>query len=114
MSANFTPTTAELSLVNQIFAQADKQKLGILTGDVAVKVFGGAKLPGSVLGEVWSLVDEENNGWLSKKGAAMAVRLIAHAQKGEKVSVALLNKRQFLCRPPPPPLFWHVCIDTPQ
>lgn len=92
MSANFTPTTAELSLVNQIFAQADKQKLGILTGDVAVKVFGGAKLPGSVLGEIWSLVDEENNGWLSKKGAAMAIRLIAHAQKGEKVSAALVNK----------------------
>lgn len=95
MSATFTATSAELSLVNQIFAQADKQKLGILTGDVAVKVFSGAKLPGSVLGEIWNIADEENNGWLSKKGAAKALRLIGHAQKGEKPSAALLNKRQF-------------------
>lgn len=94
MSTNFTATPAELSLVSQIFAQADKQKLGILSGDVAVKVFGGAKLPGSVLGEIWSIADEENNGWLSKTGAAKALRLIAHAQKGEKVSTTLLSKRQ--------------------
>jgi epidermal growth factor receptor substrate 15 len=93
MSANFKPTTAEYSLVNQIFAQNDPQKLGILTGDVAVRVFGGAKLPGAVLGEVWSIVDKENNGWLSRKGVAMALRLMAHAQKGEKVSPTLLDKR---------------------
>lgn len=93
MSAPFTATPAELGLVNQIFARADQQKLGILNGEVAVQVFSGAKLPGSVLGEIWNIADEENNGWLSKKGAAKAVRLIAHAQNGEKVSTALLTKR---------------------
>ncbi|KAF9452834.1 hypothetical protein P691DRAFT_148520 [Macrolepiota fuliginosa MF-IS2] len=92
MSAIFSATPAELSLVNRIFAQADKQKLGILTGDVAVNVFSGAKLPGPVLGEIWSIADEENNGWLSKTGAAKALRLIAHAQKGEKPSPVLLTK----------------------
>ncbi|KAF9228776.1 hypothetical protein BS17DRAFT_691519 [Gyrodon lividus] len=92
MSSSFTPTSPELALVNQIFAQADTQKIGILTGDVAVKVFGGAKLAPTVLGEVWGIADDDNNGFLTKKGVAIAVRLIGWAQKGEKVSQALLNK----------------------
>ncbi|KAI6036889.1 hypothetical protein BKA83DRAFT_684365 [Pisolithus microcarpus] len=91
-TSNFTPTPAELVLVNQIFAQADTQKIGILTGEVAVKVFGGSKLPSTVLGEIWSIADEENNGYLTKKGVAVALRLMGHAQKGEKVDKSLLSK----------------------
>jgi epidermal growth factor receptor substrate 15 len=94
MSTKFSPTPAELALVSQIFAHADPQKLGILTGDVAVRVFGGAKLGPTVLGEIWSIADEDNNGWLPKKGVAIAVRLMGWAQKGEKVTQALINKRQ--------------------
>lgn len=92
MASHFTATPAELALVNQIFAQADTQKIGILTGDVAVRVFGGAKLAPTVLGEIWSIADEDNNGFLTRKGVAIAVRLMGWAQKGEKVSQALLNK----------------------
>ncbi|KAL1746995.1 hypothetical protein HDZ31DRAFT_32999 [Schizophyllum fasciatum] len=92
MSTSFSPTPAELALVNQIFAQGDPQKLGVLTGEVAVRIFGGAKLPPAVLGEVWNIADEDNKGWLSKKGVAVAVRLMGWAQKGEKVTSALLNK----------------------
>jgi epidermal growth factor receptor substrate 15 len=94
MSTNFSPTPAELTLVSQIFAQADPQKLGVLTGDVAVRVFGGAKLPPTTLGEIWNLSDEDNKGWLPKKGVAIAVRLIGWAQKGEKITQALANKRK--------------------
>ncbi|KAL1730302.1 hypothetical protein EV714DRAFT_211293 [Schizophyllum commune] len=92
MSTSFSPTPAELALVNQIFAQGDPQKLGVLTGEVAVRIFGGAKLPPATLGEVWNIADEDNKGWLSKKGVAVAVRLMGWAQKGEKVTKALLNK----------------------
>ncbi|KAG9318144.1 hypothetical protein JVU11DRAFT_217 [Chiua virens] len=92
MSSHFTPTPPELALVNQIFAQVDTQKVGILTGDVAVRVFGGAKLSPSALGEIWNIADEDNNGFLTRKGVAVAVRLIGWAQKGEKISQALLNK----------------------
>ncbi|KDR81377.1 hypothetical protein GALMADRAFT_239245 [Galerina marginata CBS 339.88] len=92
MSTNFSPTPAELTVVSQIFAQADPQKLGVLTGDVAVRVFGGAKLLPTVLGEIWNLADEDNKGWLPKKGVAIAVRLIGWAQKGEKITQALANK----------------------
>ncbi|KIM53721.1 hypothetical protein SCLCIDRAFT_427446 [Scleroderma citrinum Foug A] len=92
MATNFTPTQAELAFVSQIFAQADSQRFGILTGDVAVKIFGGSKLPPTVLGEIWSIADEDNNGFLTKKGAAIALRLMGHAQKGEKVNKSLLSK----------------------
>ncbi|KAF5391940.1 hypothetical protein D9757_001685 [Collybiopsis confluens] len=92
MSSNFAPTQAELSLVNTIFGQHDTQKLGILTGDVAVRVFGGAKLQPTTLGEIWSMADEENNGWLSKKGVSIALRLIGWAQKGEKINAELISK----------------------
>ncbi|KAG1730581.1 hypothetical protein EDB19DRAFT_1740158 [Suillus lakei] len=92
MSSNFAPTPAELALVNQIFAQADTQKIGILTGDVAVKVFQGAKLAPTVLGEIWSIADDDNNGFLTKKGVSIAVRLMGHAQKGQKVDKSLVNK----------------------
>jgi epidermal growth factor receptor substrate 15 len=96
MSTVFSPTPAELNLVSQIFAQHDPQKLGILTGDVAVRVFGGAKLLPTTLGEIWNIADEDNNGWLPKKGVAIAVRLIGWGQKGEKITQALVNKRAFL------------------
>lgn len=94
MASSFSPSPAELSLVNAIFAQADPQKLGVITGDVAVRIFGGAKLSPTVLGEIWSIADEDNKGWLPKKGVAVAVRLMGWAQKGEKVTPALVNKRE--------------------
>jgi epidermal growth factor receptor substrate 15 len=89
---SFTPTQHELALVNQIFSKGDPQKIGILTGDAALKIFGGAKLPPTVLGEIWGIADEDNNGWLSRKGVAIAVRLMGWAQKGDKVTEALVNK----------------------
>ncbi|RDB21022.1 Epidermal growth factor receptor substrate 15-like 1 [Hypsizygus marmoreus] len=92
MSSKFSPSPAELALVSQIFSQADPQKLGILTGDVAVKVFGGAKLQPTVLGEIWSIADEDNNGWLPRKGVTIAVRLMGWAQKGERITQELVNK----------------------
>lgn len=78
--------------MNQIFTQADTQKIGILTGDVAVKVFQGAKLTPTVLGEIWNIADDDNNGFLTKKGVSIAVRLMGHAQKGQKVDKSLVNK----------------------
>ncbi|KAJ7756806.1 hypothetical protein DFH07DRAFT_958946 [Mycena maculata] len=106
--ASFSPNTQELALTAQIFAHADPQKLGALTGEVAVRVFGGANLPPTVLGEIWQIADESNNGWLSQKGVAMAVRLMGHAQKGEKVSTALLNK------PGPLPTITGITPIAPQ
>ena len=89
----FSPTPPELAVVSQIFSQADPQKTGVLTGDVAVKVFGGAKLPPTTLGTIWNISDEDDKGWLPKRGVAIAVRLIGWAQKGEKITKDLVKKR---------------------
>ena len=91
--ASFTPTPGEVQLAAQVFTHADA-KDGILRGDAAVRIFAGSKLPPAVLREIWNIADDENNGWLSRKGTAVALRLIGHAQKGEKVSSALISKRK--------------------
>jgi epidermal growth factor receptor substrate 15 len=99
MSKSFAPSPQELALVGQIFARVDKQKLGILTGDVAVEVFQGSHLPAQTLGEIWQLADSDNQGFLTRKGVAVALRLIGHAQKGETVTAAYANKRTSLNLP---------------
>lgn len=91
--ANHSP--AELALVQQLFNQADPQQLGIITGDAALQVFGKTSLPASTLGEIWAIADKDNNGFLTKKDTAVALRLIGHAQKGEAITEDLVNKRMF-------------------
>ena len=93
MSSDFSPTPPELAVVSQIFSHADPQRTGILTGDVAVRVFSGARLPSTTLETIWTISDEDNEGWLSKRGVAIAVRLIGWAQKGENINKDLVKKR---------------------
>jgi epidermal growth factor receptor substrate 15 len=92
--ASFAPTPSELALTNEIFKTADPQNLGIVTGTAAIGVFGGSKLSPATLGQIWGISDIDNNGFLTKKGVAIAVRLMGWAQKGEVVSETLLTKGQ--------------------
>lgn len=101
MSSDFTPSQAEVALTNKIFEKCDPQKLGIITGDTAVGVFNGSKLSAVILGEVWAISDKENNGFLTRKGVSIALRLMGHAQRGEQVSEALLSKRKHTRFAPP-------------
>ena len=94
MSSTFNPTPGEVAFTNAIFNQADPQKIGIITGEAAVRIFGGAKLASVTLGEIWNIADEDNNGFLSRKGVSIAIRLIGWAQNGDKVTKALVNKRE--------------------
>jgi epidermal growth factor receptor substrate 15 len=80
--------------VNQIFAKHDPQKYGIVTSDIAVNVFGGANLSATTLSQIWGIADEDNQGYLTRKGVSVAVRLIGWAQKGDVVSAELVNKRE--------------------
>ena len=90
-----THSPAELALVQQVFNQADPNKLGIITGDAALQAFNKTNLPPAVLGEIWAIADKDNNGFLTKKDTAIALRLIGYAQKGEQVSEDLVNKGKF-------------------
>ena len=90
--ASFAPTPAELAYAGQIFNSADPQKLGVVTGEAAVPLLNGSNLSPDKLGEIWAIADHENNGFLSRKGVAVAVRLIGWAQFGEPVTDSLLLK----------------------
>jgi epidermal growth factor receptor substrate 15 len=94
MATSFSPTHGEVALVNQIFTKHDPQKFGVITGDVAVNIFGGANLSATTLGQIWGMADEDNKGFLNRKGASVAVRLIGWAQKGELITAELVNKRE--------------------
>lgn len=92
--STFNPTPSELALTSQVFTLADPQNVGILTGDTAVKILSGANLSHVVLGEIWAIADKDNNGFLTKKGVTIALRLIGYAQKGETISGTLLDRRE--------------------
>jgi epidermal growth factor receptor substrate 15 len=94
MAAVFSPTHGEVALVNQIFAKHDPQKFGIITGDLAVNIFGGANLKATTLSQIWGIADADNQGFLTRKGVSVAVRLVGWAQKGEAISAELVNKRE--------------------
>lgn len=93
MAASFVPTLAELALVNQVFSHADTQRVGVLTADAAVKLFSDSGVQNTVLTDIWAIADEEDNGFLTKKGLFIALRLLGHAQTGRKVQKSLLQKR---------------------
>jgi len=94
MATSFSPTPAEAALVNQIFSKHDPEKFGIITSDVAVNLFRGANLSAITLGQIWGIADAHDEGFLTRKGVSVAVRLIGWAQKGDTISGDLVNKRE--------------------
>lgn len=94
MATVFSPTHGEVALVNQIFAKHDPQKFGIITGEVAINIFGGANLNATTLSQIWSIADADNQGFLTRKGISVAMRLVGWGQKGEAISAELVNKRE--------------------
>ncbi|KAL8792082.1 MAG: hypothetical protein Q9195_005337 [Heterodermia aff. obscurata] len=73
----------------QLFSAADTDKIGVVTGEVAVKFFEKTRLPPNVLGEIWQIADTENRGLLTPPGFGMVLRLIGYAQAGRTVSYDL-------------------------
>lgn len=65
-----------------LFQQADTEKLGVITGEIAVKFFERTKLAPAVLGEIWQIADTENRGLLTMAGFCQVLRLIGHYQAG--------------------------------
>src|SRR5258708_24758461 len=94
MATAFSPTHGEVALVNQIFAKHDPQKFGVITGDVAVNIFGATNLNATTLRQIWDIADSDNQGFLTRKGVSIAMRLVGWAQKGEAISAELINKRE--------------------
>ncbi|EEB07426.2 EPS15 repeat family actin cortical patch component [Schizosaccharomyces japonicus yFS275] len=85
MSSPLSFTTDEQRVYGQLFSLADKQDLGVVTGEEAVPFFEKSGLPPHVLGRVWQLADQENRGFLVKDGFMLAMRLIALAQDNKSL-----------------------------
>lgn len=81
-----TLSSEEKAIFGQLFKQCDPEGLGIVTGDVARPLFERSGLPASVLGEIWQIADDANNGFLDQTGFSVALRLIGRVQSGQRLS----------------------------
>ncbi len=109
---NLNLTPEEKRVFGQLFAAADTDSLGVVTGEVAVKFFEKTKLAPTTLGEVlslgidapehivdgnnaqiWQIADTENRGLLTPAGFGLVLRLIGHAQAGREPSLELALRR---------------------
>ena len=84
----------ERRLFGQLFAQADSGKIGVVTGEDAVKFFEKTRLSSDILGEIWQVADSENRGLLTPAGFGIVLRLIGYAQAGRPISQELALKRK--------------------
>ena len=91
-SSNLHLTPEERRYFGQLFAAADTDKLGVVTGEVAVKFFEKTRLSSDVLGEIWQIADTENRGLLTPAGFGMVLRLIGWAQAGRTVTSEIALK----------------------
>lgn len=101
---NLTP--AERQSFAQLYSMADSTNAGVVTGDAAVKFFEGFKLPTLTLGQIWSIADSGNNGFLTFNSFAVAMRLTARAQRGESVN------EQAVHIPGEPPVHENVLMPS--
>lgn len=81
-----TLSSEEKAVFGQLFKQCDPEGLGIVTGDVARPLFERSGLPAYLLGEIWQIADDANNGFLDQTGFSVALRLIGRVQGGQRLS----------------------------
>ncbi|KAI4178472.1 MAG: hypothetical protein LQ346_007431 [Caloplaca aetnensis] len=89
---NLQLSPEERRYFGQLFSAADTDKIGVVTGEVAVKFFEKTKLPPATLGEIWQIADTENRGLLTPAGFGLVLRLIGYAQSGRQVTPELALK----------------------
>ncbi|KAK9479539.1 hypothetical protein V1514DRAFT_366826 [Lipomyces japonicus] len=82
-------TIDERSLYGQLFKSIDRESLGIVTGEAARSLFERSGLSPLVLGRIWQIADDQNNGFLNQTAFALALRLIGYVQNGQRLSPEL-------------------------
>ncbi|KAL1958355.1 hypothetical protein VTO42DRAFT_4672 [Malbranchea cinnamomea] len=105
---NLNLTPEEKRVFGQLFKEADKTNLGVVTGEAAVPFFEKTGLPTETLGLIWQIADTENRGLLTPSGFSMVLRLIGHAQAGR----APVEELAF--QPGPLPKFAGINTDPPR
>ncbi|KAK4684361.1 epidermal growth factor receptor substrate 15, partial [Tremellales sp. Uapishka_1] len=77
----------EKQYYDTLFSTIDKEDTGAIPGQAALPFLVSSNLPQQTLGEVWSLADPDNNGFLTQQGWYNACRIIGWLQKGGKTVV---------------------------
>jgi len=104
-SLDFIPTQGELSVVAAIL-DYERSHFGTLSnlGEIpqiasinAVEILQRSGLSYEQLAHIWTLADEDEDGNLSEKELAIAVRLIGWAQSGKPISRSLVNYCMLQC-----------------
>ncbi|KAG0251276.1 hypothetical protein BG011_007734 [Mortierella polycephala] len=75
-----------------MWSLANPENKAHFTGEKAVKFFNRTSLPEMTLGEIWSIADQDNKGWLDRHAFNVALKLIHHALEGKQPSVTLLSQ----------------------
>lgn len=95
----FVPTQGELSVVAAIleYARLNSSPSSNLDGNLqldpqtAVDILQRSGLSNVELSSIWTIADEDQDGNLSERELAIAVRLIGWAQSGKPVNRSFLN-----------------------
>lgn len=95
----FVPTQGELSVVAAIleYARANSIASSSLDGslqidsETAVDILQRSGLSNVDLSSIWTMADEDQDGNLSERELAIAVRLIGWAQSGKPINRSFLN-----------------------
>lgn len=74
---------------------------GLLPGRVALPLLTASGLPQQTLGEIWTVADPENNGFLTRETWYNAARLVGWLQKGGQAKV----EASLAFKTPPLPTF---------
>ncbi|KAK9353156.1 hypothetical protein V1523DRAFT_433791 [Lipomyces doorenjongii] len=97
-----TLTSEERTTYGQLFKSLDTESLGVVTGEAARTLFERSGLSPLVLGRIWQIADDQNNGFLNQTGFAIALRLIGYVQSGQRLAPELASQ------PGPLPRFEQV------
>ncbi|KAK9323877.1 hypothetical protein V1517DRAFT_319157 [Lipomyces orientalis] len=87
-----TLTPEERTIYGQLFKSLDSESLGVVTGEVARTLFERSGLSPLVLGRIWQIADDQNNGFLNQTGFAIALRLIGYVQSGQRLAPELASQ----------------------
>ncbi|KAL7481919.1 hypothetical protein ACHAW6_007599 [Cyclotella cf. meneghiniana] len=92
---SYSPPPNEMPLYEALFAAADNQNAGYITGHPAVEFLSLSKLPVDLLKTIWTMADTNpSNNMLDKKKFIVAVRLIQLFQNGKRPMDAELRLGQ--------------------
>eukprot|EP00592_Proboscia_alata_P004806 CAMPEP_0194377506 /NCGR_PEP_ID=MMETSP0174-20130528/31500_1 /TAXON_ID=216777 /ORGANISM="Proboscia alata, Strain PI-D3" /LENGTH=707 /DNA_ID=CAMNT_0039158933 /DNA_START=26 /DNA_END=2149 /DNA_ORIENTATION=+ len=87
----YEPLPHENAYYDGLFAVADKERTGAISGQNAVSFFSLSKLPVPLLKNIWTMSDYTHTNSLNREEFFTAIRLIQLYQNGEKAKDAALS-----------------------